>query len=1721
MAEEILYEEQVDGNGGGDPKDPLGLRKQLQQKADPLGLRKKVQETIKTPEYKIEISQPTFKPKPVSGARNFTMERTPVKDDLAVVKLGGDAREAGKKLQSELLSNDDIYEKRIRQQRAEAYTPERLKQEYKQKGQLIAVGQEDDLLKLEKQRQYDLPVSKDEIEYLKMGTAFNPNASRSVLAEKAKKDKSVQAALYLHDANESAQQTPDRKDRPSIIKKNVEKVEKGTYVYDPEKGLLFKPESGWNSFFTAWKHKNQLFEDADYLANASIEDKAKEYERRRNSFDPDQAIHVPANKFGEITSMLGGQPVKSMIAMGVVGMIPGAQEVAPFAGAAVGAADFYRMGRAAEFEIAYNEARDKGADPLQAAQIANTQSIKAGAVDATIGGAMPFVAGFGGFKPMPRVPIPLKTAVVNSFKDIGLKGLEGAGIMGGGQIAKNILAKTGGIDREWDDRVLEQAEAGFFFSAAANMVAKGSKFLNKEKRAEIYRGFNRIPKEQTEQVFNDLVKEGQITQAEATKALGEIESYKAFEESMPDNITPEAKVKIADKIKRRNELEAKLERQDKAFHPQIKEQIKAIEGEIDLLAKEKLPKPPKEQADLKTFIDEQIAEGNIQGFTKDVLQSAHPEDLPGYFKDIADQAKDPKSAEQTIATYGDAVVNKALEMYPVEQPKPSSISVIRPEERTQPTEVVTIAPKEQGVPDIPLVMEKGEFKGAFLEGKEKIADGSESTVYRDGDSVVKIGEPYNAPETFNQRVQDAQIINKALGDGSLELIGTYESANGTKNPIFRQKFVEGEKATPEQIDAYMAEKGFEKKGNGYEGTVDGETYRFTDIDGDNAIVDANGKVTVIDAGVKKLKTESSGISSKNKTETNNQQGATSGEAGEPTTQVVSENMEGSYVDAPEMIGISHAETNKIARELGFPEYDKSPESLPLWEKQANERIAKDPNTVMNLINKLRDGYFPDPVDTIIMGKYLASLKSKYDKSPTPELLNQINRTTGVFDIAGRVWGQVGVARQAMRPVEQSLADFHMRDMSAAGVGKLTEKQEAQSTKEYNEFKEAQKNWDAYNAKRIDELATQKAEAKLKELKAQLPKEKKEKKDYATERKQILDDIKKKWKDSSKGDLGASFVPYAKELAAIAPDVAKLVKNLVEQGIDKLPDLIKAVHAELKDVISDIKPEDVRALIAGEYNEKGRTRSQLASKIKDLRDEASLIGRLQELEAGIEPKSERAKVKRNKEIEELKLKLKNHDLTKLAAAKSRMKAEIAKLEKDIADGKYVPEEKTEIKLDKEGQALKDKLIELRRLREIRLAEEEYAQRSTREKIWSYISAPFREVRTLKSSFDLSAPLRQGVVPTAAEIVTNPARAGKRFVNMLRSAKSEKYFNRWLAELKESPQWKIMEQSGLSISEPGNITKKEEVFQSQLAQRIPIIGTHGIKGSERAYSYWLNAQRVDLFKQGAEILQDKGMTFENSKEAYKSWASTVNALTGRGELAGPLKNAAEALSIGFFSPRLIASRLSFFNPMFYKNIPAPLRKMVVGNMLKFVGLGTSILMLSKLAGADVEEDPRSPDFGKIRTGDTRYDIWGGFQQYIRLFSQLATQSKKTSSGKIESLMSDKEGDTKNKSGSVIGTFLRSKAAPLLGSLINVATGEDVVGQPVTLSSEAKRFLLPILWEDVYKAAKEDGLKGALATAIPGMLGVGTQSYPSPAPKKSESSKRKRAPRNKRKNPRTQNN
>jgi Arc/MetJ-type ribon-helix-helix transcriptional regulator len=359
------------------------------------------------------------------------------------------------------------------------------------------------------------------------------------------------------------------------------------------------------------------------------------------------------------------------------------------------------------------------------------------------------------------------------------------------------------------------------------------------------------------------------------------------------------------------------------------------------------------------------------------------------------------------------------------------------------------------------------------------------------------------------------------------------------------------------------------------------------------------------------------------------------------------------------------------------------------------------------------------------------------------------------------------------------------------------------------------------------------------------------------------------------------------------------------------------------------------------------------------------------------------------------------------------------------------------------------------------------------------------RALMTSFDLSAPLRQGAIFT----LTEPRLAAKAFADMIRGISSKRY-----ATFKQSldlhPLIELAEESGLHLTSLAGdkLEDKEEVYMSNLAEKIP-----GVKQSEQAYVSYLDSIRMGAFEKYAREMGSAGIT---SPESYKAIARFINAATGRGDLGKTLNTAAPVLNSIFFSPRYLASRIQLMNPVEYMKMPAAARKIAMRKMFEFAALLGLTLFLIKQSGGDVNlTNPESPDWLKVKVGNTRYDFLAGFQQPARFAYRLAESFHQRGQGKRL-----KESE---QPGSIIGRFLRSKENPGFSLLHDYVSGKDFNGEPFQLlpgrnkQGEMKAGavgsrLVPMIVQDAYEGYKDAGGAG-IARSLPAtMLGVGVQTY-----------------------------
>jgi hypothetical protein len=120
------------------------------------------------------------------------------------------------------------------------------------------------------------------------------------------------------------------------------------------------------------------------------------------------------------------------------------------------------------------------------------------------------------------------------------------------------------------------------------------------------------------------------------------------------------------------------------------------------------------------------------------------------------------------------------------------------------------------------------------------------------------------------------------------------------------------------------------------------------------------------------------------------------------------------------------------------------------------------------------------------------------------------------------------------------------------------------------------------------------------------------------------------------------------------------------------------------------------------------------------------------------------------------------------------------------------------------------------------------------------------------------------------------------------------------------------------------------------------------------------------------------------------------------------------------------------------------MIATEYAKVLIAAGTIYTLATAAGAKIETDPHSSDFGKVRFGKTRVDLLMGLAQNTVLISRVWSGYEKSLKGDIRWNRGDKHKLVTRNTWGVITDFLRSKLSPAIGLSIDLTQGEDVTGK-----------------------------------------------------------------------------
>ncbi len=428
---------------------------------------------------------------------------------------------------------------------------------------------------------------------------------------------------------------------------------------------------------------------------------------------------------------------------------------------------------------------------------------------------------------------------------------------------------------------------------------------------------------------------------------------------------------------------------------------------------------------------------------------------------------------------------------------------------------------------------------------------------------------------------------------------------------------------------------------------------------------------------------------------------------------------------------------------------------------------------------------------------------------------------------------------------------------------------------------------------------------------------------------------------------------------------------------------------------------------------------------------------------------------------------------------RLRDSIADLEEQIRTDQFKTPKKVEAKPLPEN--IERQLIEQKRLKR-RVAD--YLRNKEKTRGQKIISETVNTIKTLQATADISATLRQGLV----ESVAHPGIAGRAQVKALKAM-----FNTYTAEqidmsIRQHPNHLIRERAGLQLTEVGAdlLSKREEMFGSNVLRKISGL-KHVVEASERHMTTYLNLLRVGVFDKFVEA-------YPNATTAeLRAYADALNKITGRGDLgraAGGKIGA--ALNVTLFAPKFTASRFQApWTIKKYWSMPR-VRNQIAKDFAKTIAAGAGILALAKLAGYAVNiDDPRNPDWGKIKVGNTTYDVWGGFLQPARMMARLLIYGTDRA-GLTGQMKTDQE-----KYGieplDIIENFAEYKAGPAVNIPNQLLTGKSMVGEKLETPQDWALQNLTAFWlRDAYDAYQDAGFGKAAGVSLATIVGMGANTY-----------------------------
>jgi hypothetical protein len=835
---------------------------------------------------------------------------------------------------------------------------------------------------------------------------------------------------------------------------------------------------------------------------------------------------------------------------------------------------------------------------------------------------------------------------------------------------------------------------------------------------------------------------------------------------------------------------------------------------------------------------------------------------------------------------------------------------------------------------------------------------------------------------------------------------------------------------------------------------------------------------------------------------------------------------GDFLLRPELSGIKNELASENAQEVARKGIDKMgvKEALDAGARAIQDGEVNPESLIETFVQGV--GRVLTPIETAAMIRYKAGLDN--------EISDQYIKLASIENKRSQ---EAKLVKTEIERLEKKVENYEIMQVTTGYYQSLSfSLRQFMLTSEYNITKLKAEIAAGYDGKIPEDILARinEASAKLTQLNKDIAKLEREK--AKLEDSETIESIKNEKTKSSKGKA----ITSSDGRISISTDK---IKEAISKGADTIEDVIEYVREDVKKQYPDVTDREIRDAISNYGKVSSDNKSDLQKKIEEIRLIGKKISLLEDINAEIQ-KRESKEVKgffakkraenkqkvlndRRSELErQIKEAMSKMPLTeeeialkeekRLEAFKKRTETRIKELQRRIAEGDFSTKPKPKsLELDEEAKKLNAEREKILFQFEEEKAKAKYNQRSEYEVAFDALISMLNLSKSLIASLDLSAPFTQGFVYTMSQ---DPRKTGRQLQKMIELTNEENY-NDWLVQLKASDEYNLIKASKLFIVEPSaELTAREESFMSNLGKYVPILGKSvktksgkeikiGVDlygKSERAYSGFLNVLRVQAFMEGATTLQEEGYTMDKNPEVFRAMADFVNNATGRGTGGRTFENAASKLSLVFFSPRLIKSRLNLLNPVYYLKMPASVRAIALKRMSKLMATSTMLVSLAAIMAAGnggddeddvtVELDPRSSDFAKIKMGNTRIDFLGGFQPYFKAFMQgiYTGEKKNTETKEIEKLGFKYGGATR---GSVLEGLFINKFSPV-GRAANDMLFKYDYQKEADEAREGKYsaftdLAVPIYLQDIDQLVEEQGYN-TLWLAPLSMIGINVQNY-----------------------------